>query len=99
VFCDTSHTTFAFCDLYHIDNFPYLAAVPDNPIYYFSNKSILPAQPGVDNCVERGVPVQPNEKTRIYKRASAGKQTFATTTARSKNTSAVGTDAVSFEQL
>jgi hypothetical protein len=49
--------------------------------------------------VEKGVPVQPNEKTRIYERASAGEQTFATTTARSKNASTVGTAAVSFEQL
>jgi hypothetical protein len=38
-------------------------------------------------------------KTQIYECASAGEQTFATTTARSKNASAVGTDAVSFEQL
>jgi hypothetical protein len=49
--------------------------------------------------VEKGVPVQPNEKTRIYERASAGEQTFTTTTARSKNASTVGTAAVSFEQL
>jgi hypothetical protein len=49
--------------------------------------------------VEKGVPVQPNEKTRIYERASAGEQTFTTTTARSKNASTVGTTAVSFEQL
>jgi hypothetical protein len=50
-------------------------------------------------AVEKGVPVQPNEKTRIYERASAGEQTFTTTTARSKNASTVGTAAVSFEQL
>ena len=49
--------------------------------------------------VEKGVPVQPNEKTRICERASAGEQTFTTTTARSKNASTVGTAAVSFEQL
>jgi hypothetical protein len=49
--------------------------------------------------VEEGVPVQPNEKTWIYERASADEQTFTTTTARSKNASTVGTAAVSFEQL
>jgi hypothetical protein len=53
----------------------------------------------VQAIVEKGVPVQPNEKTRIYERASAGEQTFTTTTARSKNASIVGTAAVSFEQL
>jgi hypothetical protein len=50
-------------------------------------------------AVEKGVPVQPNEKTRIYERASAGEQTFTTTTARSKDASTVGTAVVSFEQL
>jgi hypothetical protein len=51
------------------------------------------------DAVEKGVPVQPNEKARIYECASAGEQTFTTTTARSKNASTVGTAAVSFEQL
>jgi hypothetical protein len=52
-----------------------------------------------NQTVEKGVPVQPNEKTRIYERASADEQTFTTTTIRSKNASTVGTAAVSFEQL
>jgi hypothetical protein len=55
--------------------------------------------PRCEAYVEKGVPVQPNEKTRIYERASADEQTFTTTTARSKNASTVGTAAVSFEQL
>ena len=68
VFCDPSHTTFAFCDLYHVDNFPFLARVPENPIYYFSNQSILPAQPGVDNCPLPNINVWDNDCTVEEKR-------------------------------
>ena len=48
--------------------------------------------------VGKGVPVRSNERTRISERASADGQTLATTTSRSKNASAVGKAAVSFEQ-
>ena len=48
--------------------------------------------------VGEGVPDQSSEETRILERASADGQTFATTTSRSKNMSAVGEATVSSEQ-